>query len=86
MVSVYQSEEVPLPGSLNGELMVCVCQLVENLGCPLCCRAPVFHMWVPLPFRMPLLMTLVVFRNTQCPGSTEGRIHQTMGSSVQTCI
>ena len=54
MVSVYQSEEVPLPGGLNGELMVCVCQLVENLGCPLCCRAPVFHMWVPLPFRMPI--------------------------------
>lgn len=65
--------------ALVGNSKVDVYQLVENLGCVLCYKHLSACMWVPFPFHMTLLVTLVVFRNTQCPGTAEGRMEKMMG-------
>lgn len=44
------------------------------------------YMWVPFPFHGPLLVSLVVIRNTQCSGTAEGRMEEEMGLRVQTIV
>lgn len=66
--------------------MVVVSQFLGKLGCTLCCESLICYMWVPFPFHRPLLVSLVVFRNTQCSDTAEGRMEEVMGPRVQTCV